>query len=139
MLIDVVRRKGRVPLLGAADRALAGRRVSIVYTDTSSASPPEDRPRRPLPRHRAAAARAVRTPTARATVAIGKERSLKLKLRRRLLIDSVKPKGRAVVMRGHITRPLGSPIQEVVVIRRVSCGGAKVVKRFKPRRNGRSA
>ena len=39
-------------------------------------------------------------------------------------------------MRGHITRPLGRPIQEVVVIRRVSCGGAKVVKRFKPRRNG---
>jgi hypothetical protein len=27
-------------------------------------------------------------------------------------------------------------IQEVVVIRRVSCSGARVVKRFKPRRNG---
>jgi hypothetical protein len=138
VLIDVVRRKGRVRLLGAADRALAGRRVSIVYTDTKRrvARPKVGRDglfraTAPLP------PRAVRnTNRARYVARIGKERSLKLKLRRRLLIDSVRPKGRAVVMRGHITRPLGKPIQQVVVIRRVSCGGARVVKRFKPRRDG---
>jgi hypothetical protein len=40
------------------------------------------------------------------------------------------------LLTGHITRPLGRPIQQLVVIRRVSGGGARVVKRFKPRRNG---
>jgi hypothetical protein len=138
VLIDVVRRKGRVRLFGAADRALAGRRVSIVYTDTRRrvARPKVGRDglfraTAPLP---PAAVR--NTNRARYVAKLGKERSLKLKLRRRLLIDSVKPNGRAVVMSGHITQPLGKPIQQVVVIRRVSCGGARVVKRFKPRRNG---
>ncbi len=139
VLIDVVRRGHRVRLLGAADRALAGRRVSIIYTDTHRrvAHPKVGRDglfraTAPLP-----PASVRNTNRARYVAKLASEKSLKLKLRRRLLIDSVKPKGRAVVVTGHITHPLAKPIQQVVVIRRVSCGGDKVVKRFKPRRNGR--
>ena len=85
-----------------------------------------------------AAAAGAATRTARATRrAWPVSASWTLKLRRRLRITSVKPKGRAVVMSGRISRPLGKPLQEVVVTRRVSCGSVKVVKRFKPRRSGR--
>ena len=138
VLIDVLRRRGRVRLLGAADRALAGRRVSIYSTDTKL--------RVARPRvgkgglFRATApllpATVRNTNRARYEARLAGERSLELKLRRRLFITSIKPKGRSVVMSGRITRPLGKPLQQVVVTRRISCGGVRVVKRFKPRRNG---
>jgi hypothetical protein len=138
VLIDVVRRGHRVRLFGAADRRFAGRRVTIIYTDTNRRVA---RPRvgrdglfratAPLPplavRH---------TNRARYQARVGGERSLRLKLQRRLHISATKQRGRAVVLSGWISRPLASPIQRVVVTRRVSCGRVEVVKRFKPRRNG---
>jgi hypothetical protein len=138
VLIDVVRHGRRVRLLGAADRDLAGRRVTIVYTDTGRRVA---RPRvgadglfratAPLPPP------SVRnTNRARYEARLAGERSLQLKLRRRLRITSIRPKGRAVVIAGRISRPLGKPLQRVVVTRRVSCGRVEVVKRFKPRRDG---
>jgi hypothetical protein len=138
VLIDVVRHGHRVRLLGAASRTLAGRRVSIVYTDTNHRVA---RPRvgkdglfratAPLP---PAAVR--NTNRARYVASVGSERSLRLKLRRRLRITRTKQSGRSVVMSGVISRPLGKPLQQVVVTRRVSCGRVEVVKRFKPRRSG---
>jgi hypothetical protein len=139
VLIDVVRHGRRVRLLGAADRALAGRRVTIVYTDTKRRVA---RPRvgrdglfratAPLP-----PASVRNTNRARYEARLAGERSLRLKLRRRLRVTAIKPRGRAVSISGQISRPLGRPIQRVVVTRRVSCGRVEVVKRFKPRRNGR--
>jgi hypothetical protein len=139
VLIDVVRRKGRVRLVGAADRRLAGRRVRIVFIDTNRrvARPKVGtdglfRATAPLP------PRAVRnTNRARYEAQLGKERSLRLKLHRRLRITSIRPKGGAVVIAGRISRPLGRPLRPVVVTRRVSCGRVEVVNRFKPRRDGR--
>jgi hypothetical protein len=138
VLIDVVRHGRRVRLLGAASKALAGRRVSIVYTDTNRrvARPKigKDglfRATAPLP---AAAVR--NTNRARYEARVGSERSLRLKLRRRLRITKITQSGRSVLMSGVISRPLGKPLQQVVVTRRVSCGRVEVVKRFKPRRNG---
>ena len=139
VLIDVVRRGRRVRLLGAADRAFAGRRVAIHFTDTGKRVA---RPRvgkdglfratAPLP------PRAVRgTNRARYEARLGSERSLRLKLVRRLRITRITPRGRNVSISGRISRPLGKPIQRVVVTRRVSCGRVEVVKRFKPKRNGR--
>ena len=139
VLIDVVRRKGRVRLVGAADQRLAGRRVRIVFTDTNRrvARPKVGmdglfRATAPLP------PRAVRnTNRARYVAQLGRERSLRLKLRRRMHVSSIRPRGRAVVIAGRISRPLAKPLQRVVVTRRVSCGRLEVVKRFKPRRDGR--
>jgi hypothetical protein len=138
VLIDVVRRKGRVRLLGAADRRLAGKRVTIRYADTGK--------RVARPRvgsdglFRASAKlppKAVRgTNRARYQATLGKERSLRLKLTRRLRISSITPSGRNVIVRGRISRPLAKPIHRVTVTRRVSCGRVEVAKRFKPRKNG---
>jgi hypothetical protein len=138
VLIDVVRRKGGVRLLGAADRRLAGRRVSIRYLHTGKrvARPRIGqnglfRARVKLP------SRAVRgTNRARYQARLGKERSLALKLVRRLRVTKIAPSGRRVVISGRITRPLADPIQRITVTRRVSCGRVEVVKRFKPRKNG---
>jgi hypothetical protein len=139
VLIDVVRHKARVRLLGAADPRLAGRRVTIVYADTGKrvARPTvgSDRLFRataPLP------PRSVRgTNRARYQARIGKERSLRLKLARRLHVTEITPKGRQVVISGRISKPLGKPLQTVTVTRRLSCGRVEVVKRFKPRKDGR--
>jgi hypothetical protein len=139
VLIDVVRRGRRVRLLGAADRALAGRRVAIHFTDTGKrvARPKirKDglfRATAPLPR------RAMRgTNRARYEARLGRERSLRLKLIRRLRVTAITPRGRNVSISGRISRPLGDPLQRVVVTRRVSCGRVEVVKRFTPKRNGR--
>ena len=139
VLIDVVRRKGRVRLLGAADRRLAGRRVSIRYLGSGKrvarprvGSDGLFRASTKLP------PRAQRgTNRARYQARMGKERSLALKLSRRLRITSITPRGRQVVVRGRISQPLADPIQRITVTRRVSCGRVEVVRRFKPRKSGR--
>ena len=77
------------------------------------------------------------TNRARYQARVGGQRSLALKLTRRLRITSIRPRGRNVVISGRISRPLASPVQRVTVTRRVSCGRVEVAKRFKPRRNGR--
>jgi len=138
VLIDVVRHKGRVRLLGAADRRLAGRRVSIrsLHTGRRVARPRvgKDGLFRATAKLPPAAVRG--TNRARYQARMGNERSLALKLARRLRIISITPKGRKVVVRGRISQPLADPIQRITVTRRVSCGRVEVVKRFKPRKNG---
>ena len=64
MLIDVYEQAGRVRLLGAADRRYVGRRVRIRFIGTG---------------------RTVARPPARYDASIGKQRSMKLKLERRML------------------------------------------------------
>jgi hypothetical protein len=46
-------------------------------------------------------------------------------------------KGRRVTIAGRIVRPLGQPVREVVVKRRLSCGRYQVIKRFTPPPSGR--
>jgi hypothetical protein len=67
---------------------------------------------------------------------LGNERSLPLKLARRMRVTAITPRGRDVVIKGRITRPLGKPIQQITVTRRISCGRVEVATRFKPRRDG---
>ena len=122
VLIDVVQRKGRVRFLGAADARLAGRRVAIHYLDTGK------RVARPLVGKdglfRASAKlppRRVRgTNRARYEARLGNDRSLALKLARRLRITSIAPKGRRVVIAGRITKPLARPIEQIAVTGRDS-------------------
>lgn len=44
---------------------------------------------------------------------------------------------RRVTIAGHITSPLASPLRQVTVTRRVSCGGLQRVARFTPDADGR--
>ncbi len=140
-LMDVLQRGSTVKLQGAADPArFAGRRVSIVSRwngrvvarpkvaksglfNATVALPPA------AVRH---------TNRARYRASIGAERSLDLKLERRMIVTSVKSLGkRRVRVSGMITRPFGVPIQEISVTRRISCGNVRVVARFKPDSQGR--
>ena len=139
VLIDVVPSGRRVRFVGAASARLAGRRVSIVFTDSgrtvARARVDSDglfRATAPLP---PAALR--HTNRARYQARLGRERSLRLKLVRRLQVTGITARGRGVVVSGRISRPLARPLQTVVVTRRVSCGRVEVVKRFKPSRSGR--
>ena len=139
VLIDVLQRDGRVKLLGAADRSLAGRTVDIVFGATGkvvararvradgSFSGTAPLPRRGLRRTNRARYRAV----------LGSERSLNLKLARRMVVSRMTSAAGTVTIAGRVIRPLAKPREMITVKRRVSCTESEVVGRFKTRRNGR--
>jgi hypothetical protein len=139
MLIDVLQRGNHVALLGAADRSLIGRKVTITFLanhkrvasavvgfdgffGTTAALP----------------SRRVRfTNRASYQASIGAVRSPSLKLTRRMLVDSISASHAGkVVIHGRVVRPLAQPIATIFVQRRVSCSSYVTVKRIKPRRNG---
>jgi hypothetical protein len=138
VLIDVVRSNGKVRLLGAANRRFAGKRVKIRFTATGKVVA---RPRvRPSGLFRATAPMPPRelraTNRARYRAQIAKQKSLRLKLVRRMLISSTAVSGRRVTIAGRVVQPLGRPVREVIVKRRLSCGSYRVVKRFTPPASG---
>jgi hypothetical protein len=139
VLIDVKIHGSRVRLFGAADRRYAGRRIRIrsswdgrtvarprlsatgLFHATAQLPPPKVRP----------------TNDARYQASVGGQRSLDLKLVRRMIVTSTTRDGTTVRIVGRVTRPLASPVRAIEVKRRVSCSRWTVVKRFKPRADGR--
>lgn len=139
VLVDVLQRGDRVKILGAADRRLAGRRVGIRFLATgrrvASAVVRKDgsfRTTAPLP-----PASVRETNRARYRAFLGKERSLNLKLRRRMVVESVRSRGGRVTIKGRVILPLAAPVRRITVTRRVSCRKNVVVKRIRPSRTGR--
>lgn len=136
VLTDVRQRRGRVRLEGVADRRYIGDRVSIRFPHTgrtvaratvradgtflaSAKLPPRS---------------IRRTNKARYQAAIGRERSLSLKLFRRMDITGRRVSGGQVTLAGRVSRPLGTPVKTIVITRRISCGESEVVRRIKPSR-----
>jgi hypothetical protein len=139
VLIDVYRERGRVRLLGAAHRRYVGRRVRIRFT---AGGRTVARPRvRRDGTFRATAKlppRKIReTNRARYQATIRREKSMRLKLVRRMLVTRMRSRGDRVVIAGRVVRPLASPVATVIVKRRLSCGRWRVVRRFRPDRDGR--
>jgi hypothetical protein len=139
VLIDVLRRGDHVRLIGAADKQFVGRTVSIKFLvghkTVAKAKVRKDgsfATTAPLP---AAAIRG--TNRARYQAVLGSERSLNLKLTRRMIVDSVTSSGGKVRIKGRVTRPLASPVQQIVVKRRVTCSKTVIVARVKPSPSGR--
>jgi hypothetical protein len=139
VLVDVLERAGRVKLYGVADPALAGKTVDIVFDATNRvvahAKVEKDGTfdtTAPLP-----PANLRDTNDARYMAKLGKEESINLKLRRRMVIDSMTAKGRRVTITGRVIAPFAKPMQKITLKRQVSCTKDTVVKRFKPRSNGR--
>jgi hypothetical protein len=137
VLIDVLERGGRVGLEGAADRSLVGRTTTIVFDGGQRVARAKIRrdgtfsTTAPLP------PRKVRfTNDARYQAVVGRERSLDLKLHRRLVVSSVKSSKGVVTIAGRVLRPLGKPMQTIAIKRRVTCRHEKIVKRFTPRSDG---
>ena len=138
VLIDVYEHRGRVKLLGAADRRYVGRRVRIRFmADRRTVARPRVRrdgtfrATAPLPE-----ARIRDTNRARYQASIRKQRSMRLKLARRMKVTELRARGRRVTIAGWVVGPLTRPVRTVAVKRRVTCRDWKVVKRFKPRPDG---
>jgi hypothetical protein len=142
VLVDVLRRNGRVKLIGAANRNYVGRRVAIrlrrgnkvvahavVKKDGSFTTTAPMPPQAVMASH-------TRSNTLRYRAEIGKELSLPLKLQRRLTVSSLSSKNGKVTITGRVTGPLTTPVSTIRVVRRVSCHKVVLVKRFKPRGDG---
>jgi hypothetical protein len=138
VLIDVIRSGGKVRLLGAANRRFAGQRVKIRFTATGKVvARPKVRSSGLFHATAKLPPRALRaTNRARYRAEIHGQKSLRLKLVRRMLVSDTSVRSGRVTITGRIVRPLAAPIKTVVVKRRLSCGRYRVVKRFKPRSNG---
>jgi hypothetical protein len=138
VLIDVFQRGRKVVLYGAADKKYIGRRVSIVFPHTGRtvarpkvAKDGTFRATAALP-----AQRIRRTNLSRYQARIDKEKSLNLKLWRRMVVTKLQGSSGKVRIVGRVILPLGKPIQSIKVKQRISCKRSKVVKVFKPKRNG---
>ncbi len=137
-LVDVLPRGNRVRLFGVADRALIGRRVTIKFTRTGAtvgtpvvAKDGTFTTTAPLP------ARSIRDDNStRYQAWIGRERSLPLKLARRMVLSGLSSRNGKVTISGRVIRPFGQPIQTIVVKRQISCKRMEVVARIKPSRTG---
>jgi hypothetical protein len=138
VLADVVPGRRGVRLHGYADRRYVGRRVAIVgprgrvvararirLDGTFRATAPL--PARPL---RASG-------RARYQARLGRERSAKLKLTRRMRVTRVRARNGRVTIAGRISGPLTVPPAPVEVRRRISCGRWERVATIRAGRRGR--
>ncbi len=136
-LVDVAERPDHVTLLGAAAASEVGKRVSIVYTKTGKIVSTATirgsgffRASAPLPpkaqRH---------DNDARYMAVLGKDKSMSLKLHRRMRISRMSNRGSHILMVGKIVGPL-VPGQKIVVRKRESCTTGTVVKTFTPTKPG---
>jgi hypothetical protein len=139
VLADVVRRNGRVRLVGAADRRLIGRRVNINFTATgrrvATAVVKRDGSFAATSRLQAKAFRG--SNRERFQAVLGREKSLDLKLYRRMRVDATHASRGKVTIAGRVLPPLAHPARAIEVRRRVSCNREAVVARVHPDRSGR--
>jgi hypothetical protein len=139
-LIDVLQHGNHVVLLGAADKKLVGQRVSIYYLvghkKVATALVGSDglfRARAPLPPRRQRFTNRARY---QAQDNAG-EKSLNLKLHRRMVVDSIRVANGKVTISGRVIRPLASPVAPIHIQRRVSCTSTVNVERVMPKADGR--
>jgi hypothetical protein len=137
-LIDVVPDGDRVRLYGAADKSLAGKTVNIFFKATHQVVAKVKVNRdgsftttAPMP---AAGIRA--TNRARYIAKAGGEKSLNLKLMRRMVVSHIASHNGRVTIVGHVVKPLAQTPQTITLKRRVTCRRLQVVKRFKPNADG---
>ena len=138
-LIDVLDRGRYVSLYGAADKDLAGKRIKIrSRADGRVVARPRVsksglfRARAPLPPQRWRFSN-----RARYMAVHGRDRSLNLKLHRRMVWTSTRSRHGKVILRGRVSRPHTSPRAVIVVRQRLTCRRQRIVKRLRPGSDGR--
>jgi hypothetical protein len=138
VLVDVLDTGRRVKLVGAAAGRYVGRSVEIRLAATRAVvARPTVRDDGTFRATGALPAQRIRyTNAARYQASIDDERSLPLKLSRRMIVTRTASTARGTTMQGRVTGPLAQRAR-ITVKRRVSCGRWKVVKRFAMPRNGR--
>jgi hypothetical protein len=138
-LLNVLDRGSYVALYGAADRRLAGKHVTIrsladgrIVARPRVASTGLFHARAPLPPQRWRY-----TNRARYVAVYGQDRSLNLKLHRRMVFTSVRKAGGKVILSGVVTKPWANPRSPIVIRQRVTCRKQIVVARVRPDSHGR--
>jgi hypothetical protein len=138
-LLNVLDRGNYVALYGAADRRLAGKHVTIrsladgrIVARPRVASTGLFHARAPLPPQRWRY-----TNRARYVAVYGQDRSLNLKLHRRMVFTSVRKAGGKVILSGVVTKPWANPRSPIVIRQRVTCRKQIVVARVRPDSHGR--
>jgi hypothetical protein len=140
-LIDVLSRGSYTRLSGVADLRYVGRRVDVVSLwDGKVVARPIVLPDGTFQAKGALPPKAMRAGNrARYQARLGKERSLELKLLRRMLVDEMRSSEGKVTITGHIVRPLANPSSAITIKRRVSCTKDVTVKTVTPDESGRFA
>jgi hypothetical protein len=138
-LIDVLDRGSYVSLYGAADQRLAGKRIAIrSLADGRVVARPVVskaglfRARAPLP-----PARYRYTNRARYLAVYGNDKSLDLKLHRRMVFSTVSSRKGKVTLSGVVTKPHANPRAVIVVRQRLTCREQRIVARLRPGADGR--
>jgi hypothetical protein len=129
-----------VRLIGVADRALAGRPVDMVFSSTGKvvarATVAPDgtfETTAPLP-----PAKLRGSDRARYQARVAGQRSLNLKLVRRMQVSRLRSSGTGVTISGRVLRPLAARAKDraIIVQRVVTCSKAEDVARVTPRADG---
>ncbi|HTA36392.1 MAG TPA: hypothetical protein VK761_06720 [Solirubrobacteraceae bacterium] len=139
VLNDAYINGSRVAIAGSAAKSLIGKKVRILFgladkqvaTATVGAGG-EFATSAPLP-----PAKIREALSTRYTAEIGSERSLHLKLTRRLQLQPPTAPGSTVELTGQIELPLTKPIAPIVVEQQLECGKTAVVDRVTPPPSGR--
>lgn len=138
VLNDVLIRGGHVVLNGSAAKSLVGKSVKIVFdsgkpvaTATVQANG-QFSTTAPLP-----PARLRDSNSARYIAQSGDQRSLNLKLTRRLSLEPPKSSHGSVTLVGQVVPPLSKPIAPVSVEQQLECGKTSKVLTFTPSASGR--
>ena len=137
VLNDVLVRGGRVDLNGSAAKSLDGKKVKIIFDSgkqvatATVGSHGQFSTTAPLPpasiRH---------SNSARYMAESGRQRSLNLKLNRRLKLENPTFSRGAVLLTGEVVPPLTKPIATVTVEQQLECGRTTRILTFKPAANG---
>ena len=138
VLNDVLIHAGHVELQGSAAKSLDGKKVKIIFDgakQVATATVAADglfSTTAPLP-----AARLRDSNSARYMAESGSQRSLDLKLTRRLSLEPPKFSAGTVTLIGQVVPPLTKPVATVTVQQQLECGETTVVERFTPSKSGR--
>lgn len=138
-LVDVYEKNNRVKLLGVAHRKYAGQMVDIVFEATGKVvARAKVGPDGKFDTDTALPAKRLRgTNEARYMAVIGKEKSMNLKLARRMIVDQMVARDGKVVISGRVVGPMArGKDREILVTRRVSCTKMEKVGTFKPESDG---
>ena len=138
-LIDVVDRGSYVALYGAADKRYAGKRITIrskadrgkvvARPTVSAAGLFHAKAKLPPARYRD-------TNMARYIATYGSQKSLFLKLHRRMVFTKITSAHGKVTLSGLVTKPWTKPPSTIVVRQRLTCHRQKIVARLRPDRRG---
>ncbi len=139
VLVDVFPKDGRVQLLGAAHPKYAGKTVDIVFEATGKVVAKAKVDDAGLFETTAAlpSAKLRNGNKARYMAVLGSEKSMNLKLARRMIVEKMVAKGGKVNIVGRVTGALASgDARNIVVSRRVSCTKMEKVGTFRPNKDG---